>query len=1028
MAAGPTRQLVPVDLGGGVDTFTNPKLVMPGSLLEAENVRYNRDGVIERRNGFAQLGATFQVFEQPIEKLLVRDEQLAAYHDRSGAINRFDGTKWAAQSEFRGALPVPWANSRFLGPSANNINSVFSTPFNGYSTDVASNARSGGTEMAVAYCACGTTARVDIFDAFTGAVKQTLDLGVAAYDIKIAYCPSTTDYLVAINTALWGFAGSTNGNIVVRRIRSGVDGSTLVWTSPTVARGGGYGFDFCHHPLEAKFAVLYSTTGNVVTLGMFNDTTYASITPVTVTAAATPTTVAIARPTLTSPWIRCFICGTGIGTEGFTVNGGTLFHGLFNVSAYVDGVSACHLHSVPYVTVSQPTGVLNTTARFEINNGTTVSSFGSFYVGTPASGIMVEPVTGGNCYQWMLYYHATVGGAFQNCYFLSRALNGYGYNQQPAGRVLYGKAAYPPPLGNLPSLIDFTARSGAEKAMSTVLQSSPLTNGNPETLRTSFNLVNFGLDPASGWQTQEAGKTLFVTGGYLAKFDGVSITENGFLLAPEKPTLAAAGSGVLGAGTYLVCGVFEEIDAQGNVHRSAQGIVGSQTLTGGGGSTAISVTIKAYSATGSEKQMRLALYRTIAGGTQLFREGVAAMTASGGNVVVTLGLTTTDAVLATRESMYTFGGNEDTYQPSAPIAIALDQNRPYVVEGDNLGRVSIGRRQVPGNALAFFPTYYRTIDSGTSELTGLAVLPGRKIAFKKRGIFIASGDGADDTLQADTLSQFENVSNDIGAVDPRSIVATQEGIVFRSLKGFYLLGNDRSLTYIGADVDAYSEASAFKYQFAQFNKDTNEILFVSKTATPAVLVLKLFRNKRGLQYKWTTDTFNGQASLRDFTVWGGAAASSKQLSVASVSPTGAAVCAETPGIFLDAQVAASVHVRQLISTGWLKMSSIAGYGRLYAIYVLGQSYSSHKFNIEIAYDYKDVFTDAREMQSTNATIGGSAYLFKIQPKNQKCTAFRLRIYDSAFTDSTKDTYDLSGLMLDIGTYPGGARMRAEKQG
>lgn len=1023
MAAGPTRQLVPVDLGGGVDTFTNAKMVIPGSLLEAENVRYSHDGVIERRNGFVPLGTLPVTW--PVEKLLIRDEQLAAYHNVTGALNRYDGIRWRAQSEYLGALPVPWATSRFLGPSLNNINSVNSTPFNGYSSDVASNARSGGTEMAVAYCACGTNARVDLFDAFTGAVLQTIDLGVAAYDIKIAYCPSTTDYLVAINTALWGFAGSTNGNIVVRKIRSGVDGSTLVWTSPTVARGGGYGFDFCHHPTEAKFGVLYTTTSNVVTLGMFNDTTYANITAVTQTPAATPTSVAIARPTPTSARFKLFICGVGLGTQGFVVQSGSILSSLFSVSAYTDGVTACQ-DNVAGCVVSQPTGVLNTTVRHAVDNGNSVSTYGNFYVGTPASGILADPVTGGKCYQWMLYYHATVGGAFQNCYFLSRTVEGQVYDQQPVARILYGRAAYPPPLTNLPSLIDFSSRSNSEKAMATMLQSSPLVNGNPETLRTSFNLVNFGLDPASGWQTLQAGKTLFITGGYLAKFDGVSITENGFLLAPEKPTLAAAGSGVLGAGTYLVCGVFEEIDAQGNVHKSAQGIVGSQVLTGGGGSTAISVTIKAYSATSSQKQMRLALYRTIAGGAQLFREGVAAMTASGGNVVVTLGLTTTDAVLATRESIYTYGGNEDTYQPSAPIAIALDQNRPYVIEGDALGRVSIGRRQVPGNALAFFQTYYRTIDSGTSELTGLAVLPGRKLAFKKRGIFIASGDGADDTLQADTLSQFENVSNDIGAIDPRCIVATQEGIVFRSQKGFYLLGNDRSLVYIGADVDAYSDVNAFKYQFAQFNKDTNEILFVSKTATPAVLVLKLFRNKRGLQYKWTTDTFNGQASLRDFAVWGGATNSSKQLSVASVSTSNAGVCVETPGGARDAQLAPSVYVRQMISTGWLKMNSIAGYGRLYAIYVLGQSYSSHMFNIEIAYDYKDVFTETRQIQSAQATIGGSAYLFKIQPKNQKCTAFRLRIYDSAQTDAALKTYDLSGLMLDVGIYSGGVRLRADK--
>jgi hypothetical protein len=95
--------------------------------------------------------------------------------------------------------------------------------------------------------------------------------------------------------------------------------------------------------------------------------------------------------------------------------------------------------------------------------------------------------------------------------------------------------------------------------------------------------------------------------------------------------------------------------------------------------------------------------------------------------------------------------------------------------------------------------------------------------------------------------------------------------------------------------------------------------------------------------------------------------------------------------------------------------------------VLGSSYSSHQFNVDIAYDYETTWAETKVVSSVNATIGGSAYLFVVRPSRTRCTAFRLRIYDSAYTNAAKDTYDLSGLLLDVGVYQGPARLRAEKK-
>lgn len=1016
--------LVGVDLGGGVDTFTEAKMVLPGSLLEAQNVRYNRDGVIQRSPGRAPLGTL--TTPSTVTKLLVRGEQLAAHANLYGTISKYDpeGNRWSTPV-VSGYLPVPWATARAIGPTNNTIGSGL---FQGYALDVAKN---GGTEIAVAYCADGGNITVDISDAVTGAVKTSFSITGPVSDCKIAYNPSTDEYLVAGNFAT---SGGTAGAVKVYTVKFGTSSATLVWTSPSNAIGGGYGFDFVYHPLDGRFAALYCAASNVLTLAFiqWNGSSYVNVTAVTTTATGSPTAMCLARPsTVSAQGYKCFVAGSGIsGTKAFfSSNGSSVTTALFTVSANTDGVTACQ-DSLGNCYVSQKkSGTSNETSRYKVTSGASVSSLDSFYVGTPCSSLQLDATNLNVMYQWMTYVD-NVG--VQPCYFLARLSPTPGSNDyQPIGRVLYGRAKnFIFSTYNVPSLVDFTSRSGAEKMMTTVLQTAPfLTTGIYDNLRTSLQCVSFGLDGASGWQTAEAGKTLYISGGYLAKFDGTSVTENGFLLAPDKPTVsAAAGTGVLAAGTYLVAVVFEEIDAQGRIHRSAVSPIASIALSGGAGSSQITTTVPSYAATGPQKQMRVAFYRSQKDKSILYREGVGAMTPTGGTISVTLGNATSDSSLAAREQIYTQGGQWDNYQPSAPLALAFDKNRASAIEGDNLGRAIFSKRMIPGAALAFFPTYYRSAEVGGDELTGVASALSRKFAFKRRGIFVATGDGADDTLAADTLSQFEDQSKDIGAINPRSVVVTQEGIIFRSLKGVYLLGLDGSMNYIGADVFAYSDVDDFTYEFATFNKDTNEVHFISRSATPAVLVLKIFRNKRGLQYKWTTGTLNGQEVLNDVAVWGGYPGASEQRRVYALNSGsgGSYVGMDTPGVYSDALVSPSAHVQQLITTSWIKLNGITGYGRLWAIYVLGNSYSSHQFKCDIAYDYESTWAETKAMSSVNATIGNSPYLFAMEPAKTQCTAFRLRIYDAAHTNAAKDTFDLAGLMLDVGIYSGQARLRAEK--
>lgn len=1029
MASPIQRIMVPVDIGRStIDTYTDAKVLETGVLTEAQNIVYNRDGVMSRRYGVAPLGAL--TTPSAADKLLVRNEQLAAYTRSDGTLSRYDAASGRWVSDKVGYLPVPWVTAKPVGPSSSAVSAALY--LSGYSVDVASNSSvTNGTELAIAYVTTsslgtGSNATIDFVDAFTGVLKQTISITGPFSDVRIAYNYATTDYLVAVNTAT---SAGVAGPIKVYKIRSGTTGSTLVWTSSTNAVGGDVGFDFCFLPQDGMYPVLYCAALNTVTLGFlsWNGASYVSTTSLTTTAAGSFKGMCIARSApLTGNGFKCFISGSGAGgTKGFFASTtAAITTALFTVSANTDVTTACQDDS-GNVYLSQKSAT-NTTARYKITSAASVSALDSFYAGTPVSALQLDQTQRDTCYQWMVYSDPQVT---QPCFFLARLGFSAGLNDhQPIGRAFYGKAVNfnPVSLGT-PSIVDFTQKTGNQNALCTVLQTAPFISvGTYDLLKTSLNLVAFGLDPASGWQTAEVAQTTYVTGGYLAKYDGAAITENGFLLAPQKPTLAAiAGTGSFAAGTYLVAVLFEEEDAQGRLHRSAPSLIASITLAGGAGSSQFTVSLPSYAATGPSKQMRIAFYCSQANLPTLYRSpGAVAMTATGGTITATL----VAAPSATNEQLYTLSGIVENYQPSAPLAITIDQNRAYVLEGDSLQRVSISKRLLPGNALAFMASYYRSVESGTSEIVGLTSLLGRKIVFKKRGIFVAAGDGADDTLAADTLSQFETVSYEYGATDAESIVSTQEGVVFRSQKGWYLLGRDMTIRYVGANVDTYAPLTN-KYQFAQYNRDAGEIVWLSQSATPALLRLTMFRDENGMQYRWTTGTLNGQSAVRDMTFWGGPSGSARQVMALGLNSSsgGSLVASETLGVYSDAAIAPAVHVPQLITTGWIKPNAITGFGRLYGIYVLGSSYSSHQFNVDIAYDYEMTWAETKVISSVNATIGGSAYLFVVRPSRTRCTAFRLRIYDSAYTNAAKDTYDLSGLLLDVGVYQGPARLRAEKK-
>jgi hypothetical protein len=102
--------------------------------------------------------------------------------------------------------------------------------------------------------------------------------------------------------------------------------------------------------------------------------------------------------------------------------------------------------------------------------------------------------------------------------------------------------------------------------------------------QTGAQVATFDFNSLTSYQRASTAKNLHITGGFLSMYDGNTVVEHSFHLYPEPITLEnrVAFGGLLGAGQYQYCAVYEWTDNQGLIHRSAPSpVLTVQTPTGG---------------------------------------------------------------------------------------------------------------------------------------------------------------------------------------------------------------------------------------------------------------------------------------------------------------------------------------------------------------------------------------------------------------------------------------------------------------
>jgi len=518
-------------------------------------------------------------------------------------------------------------------------------------------------------------------------------------------------------------------------------------------------------------------------------------------------------------------------------------------------------------------------------------------------------------------------------------------------------------------------------------------------------------------RTAELGGVLHTSGGFIQMYNGEGIVEHGFHLYPENQSAAAATSGgSMVDGTYLYKIIYQWTDYKGQVHFSGQSIATSATVSGGGGSGKVTLTIPTLRVT-AKSNVIVEAYRTVdTGSTIYYRVGTVDNDTTADTVAIVD--TLADASITSLQILYTVGGIVSNIAPPAGEVIATYKNRIMWVSKEDEKTIFFSKEKSPGVPVEFNDTFTKVV-SKANAIVRMAELDDKLIIWEANKIFAMTGSGPENTGLNNTFSPVELIASDVGISDADSLVLTPSGYMFMTSKGIYLLDRSLKTSYIGAPVEDHNSKDIKAAVLIQKN---NQVRFI--TNDDLTLVYDYFFQQ------WSTFTNhagNGATSwLGDFVYL----------------RTDGQVYKETTGEYLDDLT----KIVMKIVTAWIKVNGVSGFQRVYRGNIDGDFKSDHNLIIKAGYDYQAYFNDQYEFDFEDANsvqtfgdatpygegvYGGTStgvYQFRFHQKKQKCQAIRYSFEDQPSQSGIGQSYSLASLQLLVGVKPTLNKMKAAISG
>lgn len=1011
--------VVEVPFRAGLDTKTNPKLVMPGKLLVLENGIFTEAGTIKKRSGYVAFlrdllggggltsGEALGLFAN---ELLVFSS--GALYSWSPGVN-----KWAN----RGAVSPVSASSRTIIDNTYSQSNPDSATLNGVTCYVWADGRGG--------------VYASVVDESTGAVLLGDQL-LNATAVRPRVVAVQSNFVIIYQ----------DGSNIVSRTISAV--SPTAFSAPVTLAADGHG-TLANKHLDLVASPIYSTTGpNGIGAALFAYNSSAATTTkvgyvradgsigqssngypgVVSIAAAADKSLALIAQAITGDAYVLYSNGTNASLTARYSDltqkiAPTVIEVLTNVENITGAFNSAGAIAIFYevqaalsfnrfvksATAAAVTGAVSGVAVFKRSVGLAAKAF-THSTGTYA--IVVHDAT-----------TAAAKDGLQNTYFVVKTDGTIVARLQPG-------TADKIQVGAIPSVRTISANVFS---ISLPVRTRFVTTSSAVGKIVTYSLLglaNLSLTfGATAYRSAQLGKGMLLAGGALGLYDGYGVVENGFFLFPENiaaPTMAAGGA--LEAGSRQIVFCWEWMDAAGQRHRSAPSVPITFVATINQKATFTVPTLRLTAKTSPRTNAELVAYSTVVGGTDFYKTPNDPATDPTASPLyndptadtITYVRTIADASITANQLVYTQGGVLENIAPPSAKYLAVTKNRIFLGGLEEGRRVWVSKNWLPGEPVNFSDSLYFDVDPSGGDLTAIAVLDEKVVLFKRNQIEVVTGEGPDDAGQNGTFTNPVVVTTDCGCVDSRSVAATPNGLVFKSDKGIYLLTRSLGALYIGAPVEAFNGLNVIS---AILLEKSNEVRFLlSDNATALVWNYEL--------NEWSTFTNHGGV---DAALW----ASTNGYVYLKSDGT---LMQETAGIYTDAGV--DIHMR--MKTGWIKVAGLQGFQRARRVAFLGDFYSDHNMRVRIAYDYQPFSVDEKVFVPANAlkssswgsdatwgsgpAWGGSGndyvYQWRIHLARQLCQAIQFELEDIG--SNPGQAYSIAGLALQVGVIPGVARLPNSK--
>jgi hypothetical protein len=174
--------------------------------------------------------------------------------------------------------------------------------------------------------------------------------------------------------------------------------------------------------------------------------------------------------------------------------------------------------------------------------------------------------------------------------------------------------------------------------------------------------------------------------------------------------------------------------------------------------------------------------------------------------------TLADSTILGNNIIYTTGGVVEDINAPASNLMTLFDTRLWLVDAEDRNLLWYSKQVIEAtpvemsDLLTVYIPPTTAAQGSTGPITALSVMDDKLIIFKENAIYYINGAGPDNTGGNSQYSQAIFITASVGCANQQSITMTQQGLMFQSNKGIWLLGRDLSTSYIGAPVESFNSA------------------------------------------------------------------------------------------------------------------------------------------------------------------------------------------------------------------------------